>query len=314
MTDAAQSSSTAAPLPSPGCPPPHPSPRRPNWVLPANACDTHSHVFGPAAIFPYAADRTFTPVDVPRDEVLARQRFLGFQRSVIIQSSCYGLDHTVLLDALRSDPEHLRGAAIVTGATTTAELDELDRAGVRGARLHFMPHLGEALTPIEQRAVIDAVHARNWHVEIHVQGDGIVEHESRLAALEGRVVIDHLARVDLRQGLDSPAVRSVRRLLDLGHVWLKLSAVDRVSLTGPPYPDAVELARLFAQHAPERVLWGTDFPHPNIEGDAPDDGLLVDLVPQIAPTPAARQLLLVDNPAEVFDFACTVRETGRSGH
>lgn len=289
-------------VPSPGCPPPHPTPKRPQLTLPQGSVDAHCHVFGPSALFPYQPQRTFTPVDAPLKDVRDRQRFLGFSRSVIVQSSCYGEDHSALLDALRSDPENLRGVAMLTSRTSAATVDELDAAGVCGARLHFLPHLGEALPRTEQDHVVRTAHERGWHVEIHVQGTGVSDHADEIAAMRGPVIIDHMARVDLREGLDGPSVRSLLRLLDLGHVWVKLSGADRVSRSGPPYSDTIGLAALLASHAPERVLWGTDFPHVNIVGDAPDDGVLVDLVAQVTPREEDRVRMLVTNPTEIFGF------------
>jgi 2-pyrone-4,6-dicarboxylate lactonase len=288
--------------PSPGNPGPHPSPRRPALRLPPGSTDSHCHVFGPHDLFPYAPDRTFTPVDAPRQQVAALQRFLGLERAVIVQSSCHGTDHRALLDALRADPDRRRGVAILGPAVTAAELEELDDAGVCGARLHFMPHLGDDPLPDEQQSVLGVVSDLGWHAEIHVQGAGIVEHEAMISAVPGPVVIDHMARLDLAEGLDGPAVRALTNLLDRGNVWAKVSGVDRLSRTGPPYADAVALAALLVERFPERVVWGTDYPHTNIAGEAPDDGLLVDLLAEIAPTDALLERLMVTNPAELFGF------------
>ncbi|MBZ5739530.1 amidohydrolase family protein [Nocardioides mangrovi] len=288
--------------PSPGNPGPHPSPRRPHLVLPPGSTDSHCHVFGPHEVFPYSPDRTFTPVDAPRQQVAELQTFLGLERAVIVQSSCHGTDHSALLDALRADPERRRGVAILGPEVTAAELEELDRSGVCGARLHFMPHLGDDPLPDEQQSVLAAVADLGWHAEIHVQGSGIVDQESMISAVPGPVVIDHMARVDLTEGLDGQPVRSLTNLLERGNVWVKVSGIDRLSRTGPPYADAVALAALLVARFPERVVWGTDYPHTNIEGDAPDDGLLVDLLARIAPTDAALERLMVTNPAELFGF------------
>lgn len=288
--------------PSPGNPGPHPRPRKPSLVLPRGATDAHCHVFGPADVYPYATDRSFTPVDAPSDEVSARQRFLGFQRSVIVQSSGYGHDHRALLDALAADPGNRRGVAILRPDTTAAQIQELHAAGIRGARLHFVDHLGPDPAPEDARRVVRTLADAGWHAEIHVQDNGILRHAALIAAIPAPVVIDHMARVDLREGLDSPSVRALLSLLEGGNTWVKLSGVDRLSRTGPPYTDAVALAALLAERFPERVLWGTDYPHVNIVGAAPDDGLLVDLIELIAPTAAAREQLLVTNPAQLFGF------------
>src|SRR6266516_1730097 len=199
------------PPPAPSCPPPHPDPKVPALRLPPLSCDAHCHIFGPAHRFPYAPDRTFTPPDVSKDDLRRRHDHLGFERAVIVQSSCHGSDHTALLDALASGQGRYRGVALVTPQTPAREVARLDAAGVRGARLNFLPHLGQSPSPEDIRALV--------------------------------------------------------RLLATGTVWVKLSGADRLSLTGPPYPDAVALARLLASHAPERVLWGTDYPPPQLQGD-----------------------------------------------
>jgi 2-pyrone-4,6-dicarboxylate lactonase len=289
-------------VPSPGCPPPHPSPRRPSIKLPADSCDSHCHVFGPGAVFPYSPDRPFTPHDVPKEAVRDLHRLLGITRAVIVQSSCNGFDHTVLLDALAQDPARLRGIGLIGPQTTPVEIKRLHEAGVRGYRLNFVPHLRQRASSREIEECQRLVAEWNWHVEIHTQGTGVLDCEDLIRSFRSRVVIDHLGRVDLSEGLDGPSVHALLNLLDAGNVWVKVSGVDRLSAQGPPYSDSVALARLLVEHRPDRVLWGTDFPHPNITGDAPDDGLLVDLLAQIAPTGELMQLLLVSNPAEFFDF------------
>jgi predicted TIM-barrel fold metal-dependent hydrolase len=271
-------------------------------VLPPGSCDAHCHILGPAAVFPYAPERTFTPVDAPKEQIAALHAHLGLSRAVVVQSSCNGSDHRVLLDALAAGAGRLRGVALIGETTTRAEIEELHRAGVRGFRLNFLPHLRTAPTREEIGSVLARVDGLGWVTEIHVKGQEVAQYESLIRSLPGRVVIDHLARVDLADGPRNPALRSLRALLDTGDVWLKVSGVDRVSRQGPPYADAVALAASFVAHAPERVVWGTDYPHVNIEGAAPDDGLLVDLLAGIAPDPGLLRRLLVDNPADLFDF------------
>ncbi|MFJ8110899.1 amidohydrolase family protein [Streptomyces sp. NPDC096132] len=289
-------------VPSPGCPPPHPAPRTPSLALPRDSCDAHCHILGPADLFPYAPDRTFTPLDAPKGQLRALHAHLGLDRAVVVQSSCHGYDHSVLLDALRSGGGRLRGVALIGETSTRAEIEELHRAGVRGFRLNFLPHLRTPPTRDEIDAVLERVDGLGWAAQLHVRGEEIAVLEDLVRALPGRVVVDHIGRVDLAAGPDSPALRSLRALLDSGNVWVKVSGVDRVSRQGPPYADAVALAASLVAYAPERVVWGTDYPHVNITGDAPDDGLLVDLLEHMAPDPAHLRRLLVDNPAELFDF------------
>ncbi|MGI5459967.1 amidohydrolase family protein [Streptomyces sp. CA-249302] len=291
--------------PSPGCPPPHPAPRTPSLALPRDSCDAHCHVFGPADVFPYAPDRTFTPIDAPKEQLRALHAHLGLTRAVVVQSSCHGNDHSVLLDALRGGCGRLRGVALIGETTTRDEVEELHRAGVRAFRLNFLPHLRTPPTRAEIDSVLERVDGLGWAAQLHVRGEEFEALEGLVRLLPGRVVVDHIGRVDLADGRDGPAPRALRALLDGGQVWVKVSGVDRVSRQGPPYADAVALAADLVAHAPERVVWGTDYPHVNIAGEAPDDGLLVDLIERIAPDPAHLRRLMVDNPAELFDFPST---------
>lgn len=287
------------PEPSPGCPPPHPSPRVPKLRLPPGSCDAHCHIFGPAGRFPYAPERTFTPLDAPKEQLRALHGHLGLTRAVVVQSSCHGHDHRVLLDALAAGGGRVRGVALIGETTSRAEVEELHRAGVRAFRLNFLPHLRSRPTNAEIDAVLERVDGLGWAAQLHVRGDDLPGLTDVVRALPGRVVIDHMGRVDLGNG---PAVDGLRALLDTGQVWVKVSGVDRVSAQGSPYTDAVTLAASLVAHAPERVVWGTDYPHVNITGEPPDDGLLVDLLERIAPEPGLLQRLLVTNPTELFDF------------
>ena len=269
------------------CPPPHPSPRTPVLRLPEGSCDSHCHVFGPAARFPYAPDRTFTPPDAPVGQLAALHRHLGLQRAVIVQSSCYGADHRVMLDALAAGEGRYRGVALIGAATPRAEIDRLHLAGVRGFRLHFLPHLGTPPTPAEIRATVELVADLGWHAEIHVHSADIARYADLIGWFPIPVVIDHLARLDLGQGPDSAEAAAL-----LG---------ERVRVRQGRRA-AVQFAARLVSHAPERVLWGTDYPHPNITGSAPDDGLLVDLLALIAPQDDQLRRMLVQNPAEFFGF------------
>jgi 2-pyrone-4,6-dicarboxylate lactonase len=303
VTDAQAAAAAAASGPALSCPPPHPAPRTPQMRLPAGSCDSHCHVFGPAAVFPYAADRTFTPVDAPVSQLMALHRLLGLDRAVIVQSSCYGADHQALLAALAAGGGRYRGVALINPATPPAEIARLHAAGVRGFRLHFLPHLGAPPTMAEIKDMVGLTADLGWHAEIHLHSADIARLAGLIRWFPVPVVIDHLARLDLAAGAAGPEVTALLGLLDTGRVWVKTSGVDRVSRTGPPYPDAVALAARLVAHSPERVLWGTDYPHPNITGPAPDDGLLVDLLASIAPGDKELRRMLVQNPAEFFGFS-----------
>lgn len=303
MIDRADVEAPAAEIyvPSENCPPPFANPSTPRLALPANSCDSHCHVLGPGSVFPYAPERTFTPHDTPKEQVLALHDHLGIDRGVVVQSSCNGTDHSVLLDALRFAPDRLRGVALLSPEMQLSDLRELHEAGVRGFRLNFLPHLRRAPDSREIDALIALAKPFGWHAEIHVQGTEIAEFQQLVSAVDVPVVIDHLARVDLSEGLGGPSVKALLELLDTGDVWVKISGVDRVSRDRESYRDGIEYAALLVRHAPERVLWGTDYPHVNIVGAAPDDGMLVDLLEEIAPG-ALLERVMVKNPAEFFDF------------
>lgn len=288
---------------SPSSLPPHPSPSAPTFRPPSGSCDSHCHIFGPQDRFPFAPERTFTPPDVPLTMLQDRHRHLLIDRAVIVQSACHGGDHSALLDALRSGGGRYRGVALPGPQMTVDAAKELHEAGVRGLRLQFLPHLGPAPSDTDVQRLADFAAELSWHLSVHVAGSGLIDRFELLESLRVPLVIDHMARVDLRDDSSSEAIRAICALIDKGNVWVKLSGLDRISLTGAPYDDAVAVAARLAQHAPERVVWGSDFPHPNIKGAAPDDGELLNLIPRIAPDERTRERLLVDNPVALFEFA-----------
>lgn len=286
---------------APLCAPPVAQPARPAFQLPPRSCDAHFHVFGPGRVFSYAPDRTFTPHDAPKEELFRLHRHLGFERGVFVQSSCHGSDHAVLIDLLEAAKGRYRGVGLLTPATPQHEIARLHAAGVCGVRFHFFSHLG-APTPYEDiRDVIAKVAPLGWHIAIHVGGQGVVEQSDFIASIAAPVVIDHIGRIDIREGLNGTAFTALRRLLDRGNVWVKLSGTDRITREAYPYRDAIPFARALARHAPERVVWGTDWPHPNHHA-VPDDGGLLDLIPEIAVDERTRRLMLVENPAKLFGF------------
>ena len=293
---------TTKPGAEPGFPPPNPNPSKPRLVLPPGSCDSHCHVFGPFARHPLPVDRRFTPHETPETALRALQQRLGLSRAVIVHSTGHGMDHGPLLDALAAGEGRYRGVAILKPSATAAELRRYHATGIRGVRFNFLAHLGGRPDTGAMQAVFDLVRPFGWHVALHGAGRDLVDYRDFIAGIDLPVVIDHMARPDLREGLEGPTVLALKRLLDGGRVWVKLSGADRVSREGPPYGDAVRLARDLAAHAPERVLWGSDWPHVNIEGPMPDDGKLVDLIAEIAPAEAARRKMLVENPAEFFGF------------
>jgi 2-pyrone-4,6-dicarboxylate lactonase len=273
--------------------------RRPGFTLPPGACDAHCHVFGPASKFPYAPSRSYTPEDAPREALEALHQQLGIARAVIVQASCHGTDNSAMLDCLRSNPARYRGVAIVDDSFTEAQYRDMHEAGVRGVRFNFMPHLGVSADLAVVRRVIDRIREFDWHVVLHIHGGVIIEMSDFMQRLPIPFVIDHMGRVPARDGVDQPPVLALIELLKHERCWIKVCGAERISL--PPYREAIPIAAALVRAGGERVLWGTDFPHPNASHEA-DEAELVDLVPQFAREAADRQRVLVDNPARLYGF------------
>jgi predicted TIM-barrel fold metal-dependent hydrolase len=284
--------------------PPHPDPHPPRaFVPPPGACDAHCHVFGPAGRFPFSPGRSYTPPDAGVDDLARLHARLGVSRAVLVQASCHGTDNAALLDALRRAGGRYAGVAMIDDATTDAELDELHAAGVRGTRVNFVAHLGGAPDLAAFERTVARVAPRGWHVVLHFDATDLPTHAALLDRLPCPYVIDHMARVDATAGLDQAPFQALLRLLGDERCWVKVSGAERLTATGPPpYDDVVPYARALIEAAPDRVLWGTDWPHPNVR-HMPDDGDLVDLVAEFAPDETTRHRLLVHNPARLYDFA-----------
>lgn len=273
--------------------------RKPSFKLPPLSCDAHCHVFGPAAHFPYAPNRRYTPADAPKEALAALHSHLGVERAVIVQASCHGKDNAAMLDCIASDPTRYRGVAIVDDSFTDGDYDELDRGGVRGVRFNFVKHLGGAPDIDVFNGVIDRIKGRGWHVVLHLDAPDIVPLSDMIRRLPLPFVIDHMGRVPGKGGVEQLALRALLELARLENCWIKVCGSERISL--PPYAEAVPIARSIVEAAPDRVLWGTDFPHPNATHEA-DEADLVDLVPQFAPELDLQRRLLVDNPARLYGF------------
>jgi len=285
----------------PESPPPNPNPRKSSFTPPPNSCNSHCHIYGPFSRYPLPEDRSFTPSEAPETELRRIDDHFGFARAVFVQSQGHGWDHQPVIDALAAGRDRYRAVALIRADTSPEEVKRLDAAGFCGARFSFMTHLGfPDLSNV--RAAMALVRPYDWHIAIHVSGHGLVDMEEFIRSIEAPVVIDHMGRPDTREGSDGPAMLAMRRLLDTGRVWVKLSGADRLSHQKVPYTDALPIARSIAAHAPERILWGSDWPHVNLGGPMTDDTCLVDLIPEIAPSEAVRQRMLVDNPAEFFRF------------
>ena len=294
---------------TPGWLPFHPSPSKPRFVPPPGAVDAHCHVFGPGDRFPYSPERKYTPCDASKAQLFALRDHLGFDRNVVVQATCHGRDNRALVDALEASEGRARGVATVGQDVTDAELRSLHEAGVRGTRFNFVKRLVD-FTPREALADIAArVAPLGWHVVVYFEARDLPELWEFFSALPTTVVVDHMGRPDVTQPVDGPEFeRFVRLMREHGNIWSKVSCPERLSVSGPPaldgephpYRDVVPFARRLVETFPDRVLWGTDWPHPNLKDHMPDDGLLVDVVPQIARAPEAQRRLLVDNPMRLY--------------
>ena len=278
----------------------HPSPKKPDIDLPPLACDSHCHVFGPAVKFPFSPTSSYLPVDAPKQTLFERHRFLGFSRAVIVQASCHGSDNAAMVDALEAGGDAYRGIAILRDDVDEAELRWLDAAGVRGVRFNFVKRL-KAQRPISVYEEIIARVARlGWHIVVYFDAEDMAEIEPFLKTIPVPVIIDHMGRVPVAEGTKGEAFRRLARLLEDDKFWIKVSGAERLTKAGPPYGDVDEVARGLIATAPTRVLWGTDWPHPNMKSHVPDDGVLVDHIAAIAPAAAQRHGLLVDNPGRLY--------------
>jgi len=279
----------------------HPHPSKPHFVPPPGAVDAHCHVFGPAQAFPYAPERKYTPCDAPKETLFALRDFLGFERNVIVQASCHGRDNAALVDALQSSGGRAKGVAVVRHDVGEDELKALDAAGVRAVRFNFVKRLVDATPRENYLRVAEKIAPLGWHIVVYFEAPDLESLTPFLASLPGPIVVDHMGRPDIAKGVDHPDFLRFRTLLaEHDNIWTKVSCPERLTVAGPPYDDVVPFARTLVEQFPDRVLWGTDWPHPNMTWIVPDDGELVDVIPRIAPTPALQQALLVDNPNRLY--------------
>ncbi|GAA4832874.1 amidohydrolase family protein [Kitasatospora terrestris] len=284
-------------------------PSRPAFELPAGAVDAHCHVFGPGAAFPYAPERKYTPCDASKEQLFALRDHLGFTRNVVVQATCHGADNRAMVDALRASGGRARGVATVRPEVTDAELRELHEAGVRGVRFNFVKRLVDAAPPQDLLDVAERIAPLGWHAVVYFEAADLAELRDFLLSIPVPVVVDHMGRPDVTRDPDGPGFRAFLDLMRArDDIWCKVTCPERLSVDGPPaldgerhaYRDVVPFARRVVEEFPDRVLWGTDWPHPNLTDHMPDDGLLVDFVPHIAPTAELQHKLLVANPARLY--------------
>jgi 2-pyrone-4,6-dicarboxylate lactonase len=279
----------------------HPNPSKPAYVAPAGAVDAHCHVFGPAAKFPFAPERKYTPCDAPKEKLFGLRDFLGFSRNVIVQASCHGKDNRAMVDALTQPNGKARGVAVVGGDITTRELSEMHAAGVRGVRFNFVKRLVDVPPLDELSRTAKMVAALGWHIVVYFEATDLESLTPFFKSLPTTIVVDHMGRPDVTKGTDDPPFQHFVKLLNQNpNIWTKVNGEERITVKGPPYDDVIPFSRLLVEEFPDRVLWGTDWPHPNMKSHMPDDGMLVDSIPKFAATAALQKALLVDNPMRLY--------------
>ncbi|KRB78770.1 MULTISPECIES: amidohydrolase family protein [unclassified Sphingomonas] len=279
----------------------HPQPAKPTFRLPAGAVDTHCHIFGPGAAFPYAPERKYTPCDAGRDKLYALRDYLGFERNVVVQATCHGADNRAMLDALVHSDGKARGVATVKPDVSADELAEMHAAGVRGVRFNYVRRLVDPQPDAYYLGIIEKIAALGWHVVIYFEAADLIEKWDFFTAIPTTVVVDHMGRPDVSKDAHGPELARFITFMERDNIWSKVTCPERLSASGPPgYDDVVPFARTIVERFPDRVLWGTDWPHPNMKSHIPDDGKLVDYIPRIAPTAELQRKLLVANPMRLY--------------
>jgi 2-pyrone-4,6-dicarboxylate lactonase len=280
----------------------HPNPSKPKFKLPPGAVDAHCHVFGPGDVFPYAPERKYTPCDAPKEKLWELRDFLGFERNVIVQATCHGTDNRALVDALKSSNDRARGVASVGPNVTDTELKELHEAGVRGVRFNFVKRLVDTPPRDVLMSIAERIKPLGWHIVIYFEAQELPELYDFFTSLPTVVVVDHMGRPDVTKPVDGPEFELFVKLMrEHENFWSKVSCPERLSKVGPPhYEDVIPFARRLVETFPDRVLFGTDWPHPNMKSHMPDDGLLVDYAGKVATTAELQRKLLVDNPMRLY--------------
>ena len=288
-------------------------PSRPRFQVPAGAVDAHCHVFGPGAEFPFAPERKYTPCDASKAALYELRNHLGFARNVVVQATCHGADNRAMVDALVHANGKARGVATVKRSVTDQQIQAMHDAGVRGVRFNFVKRLVDFTPKDELLEIAGRITKWGWHVVIYFEAVDLPELWDFFTALPTTVVVDHMGRPDVSKPVDGPEFELfVKFMREHNNVWSKVSCPERLSVTGPKalrgeknleqgaYTDVIPFAKRLVDEFPDRVLWGTDWPHPNLKDHMPDDGLLVDFIPYIATTAELQQKLLVTNPMRLY--------------
>ena len=280
----------------------HPSPSRPTFTPPPGSVDAHCHVFGPGDEFPYAPERKYTPIDAGKEKLFALRNHLGLDRNVVVQATCHGADNRAMVDAVVSAEGRARGVATIRPGIDPGELRAMHEAGVRGIRFNFVSRLVDPKPDDYYRPLVELVADLGWHVVLYFEAADLAARWELFTSLPITLVVDHLGVPDVTKPADGPDFNLfVRFMAENENVYSKVSCPERLSKVGPPlYDDVRPFARHVIETFPDRVLWGTDWPHPNMKQHMPDDGALVDLIPLIATTPDLQRRLLVDNPMRLY--------------
>jgi 2-pyrone-4,6-dicarboxylate lactonase len=279
-----------------------PHPTKPRYVLPPGSVDAHCHVFGPGNRFPFAPERKYTPCDASKDQLFALRDFLGFEKNVVVQATCHGSDNAAMIDALEASKGRARGVATINPNFTSSQLAEMHEAGVRGVRFNYVKRLVDPEPDAYYHRLVEKIAPLGWHVVVYFEAADLAERWNFFTSLEVTVVVDHMSRPDVTKDVGGPEFSTFVRLMsEHENFWSKVTCPERLSVTGPPgYHDVAPFAQRLVATYPERVLAGTDWPHPNLKGHMPDDGTLVDFIPRVALTEESRRKLLVENPKRLY--------------
>ena len=279
----------------------NPDPKIPDFKLPSGAVDAHCHVFGPSPKFPFASERKYTPCNAGREQLFALRDHLGFARNVIVQATCHGKDNSAMIDACRAGGDLARGVASVGADITQKELADMHKEGVRGVRFNFVRRLVDA-TPKEMFiSIAEKIQEFGWSTVVYFEAADLSELEPFLKQLPGIIVVDHLGRPDVTKDVNHPNFQQfVRLMAENENIWTKVTCPERLTVAGPPYDDVVPFYQSIVDQFEDRVLWGTDWPHPNMKSHMPDDGALVDYIPRIARSFESQKKLLVTNPMRLY--------------
>ena len=279
----------------------HPNPKKPDFQLPKGAVDAHCHVFGPSPEFPFAPERKYTPCNAGKEKLFELRDHLGFTRNVIVQATCHGKDNRAMMDACRASGGLARGVASVGADITKEELSDMHEAGVRGVRFNFVKRLVDATPKSVFLEIAAKIQDFGWSTVVYFEAQDLEDLEPFLQELSGTIVIDHMGRPDVKNGVDHIDFKKFISLLENNSsIWSKVTCPERLTVAGPPYDDVVPFYQAIVDRFEDRVLWGTDWPHPNMKSHMPDDGALVDYIPRIARTVQQQEKLLVTNPTRLY--------------